>query len=211
MIHSVNQYAPVAAISGDMAWPSTIVRHKTNIVRFWNRIVNMENSRLPKIIYHWDTTCKGNTWSSNLKEILGTIQLQNLIESHLPVSIQHCKEKFKEIQTKEWEDIVAQKPKLRTYFTFKDTFQTDPYTLSFMNRKSRSYLAQYRCGILPLEIETGRWINKPLEERCCKVCKSDAVEDEHHITFCCPYYKKAREALFDAISTDAPEFSALDI
>ncbi len=41
--------------------------------------------------------------------------------------------------------------------------------MSFMNRKHISYLAQHRCEILPLEIETGRWQNKPVEERICKV------------------------------------------
>ncbi len=40
-----------------------------------------------------------------------------------------------------------------------------------------SYLAQYQCGILPLEIETGRWQNKPVEERICKVCESGEVEN----------------------------------
>ncbi len=50
-----------------------------------------------------------------------------------------------------------------------------------MNRKHRSYLAQYWCGILPLEIETGRWQNKPVEEKICKVCESGEVENEFHL------------------------------
>ncbi len=67
---------------------------------------------------------------------------------------------------------IARKPKLHTYVTFNDTYEVEPYALSFMNRKHRSHLAQYLCGILPLEIETGRWKNKPVEERICKVCES---------------------------------------
>ncbi len=29
--------------------------------------------------------------------------------------------------------------------------------MSFMSHRQRSYLAQLRCGILPLHIERGRW------------------------------------------------------
>ncbi len=46
--------------------------------------------------------------------------------------------------------------------------------------QTHTYLAQYLCGILPLEIETGRWQNKPVEERICKVCESGEVENEFH-------------------------------
>ncbi len=35
---------------------------------------------------------------------------------------------------------IARKPKLHTYVTFKDTYEVEPYALSFMNKKHRSYL-----------------------------------------------------------------------
>ncbi len=80
----------------------------------------MNNNRLPKIIFNWDYSSKGNTWSSNIKSIFDDIDCQ--IE-----------------------------------FISKNSYEVEPYALSFMNRKHRSYLAQYRCGILQLSIETGRW------------------------------------------------------
>ncbi len=54
--------------------------------------------------------------------------------------------------------------KLRTYIKFKNVFAVEPYVLSFMSRERRSYLAQLRNGILPLQREVGRWINKAVEE-----------------------------------------------
>ncbi len=56
-----------------------------------------------------------------------------------------------------------------------------------MNRKHRSYLAQYRCGILPLSIEAGRWGSIPFEDKICKMCDSLVVEDEYHFIFHCSY------------------------
>ncbi len=54
--------------------------------------------------------------------------------------------------------------KLRIYVKFKKYFEVEPYILSFMNRKRRSYLAQFRSGILALQIDVGRWPNKNVEE-----------------------------------------------
>ncbi len=61
-----------------------------------------------------------------------------------------------------------------------------------MNKKHRSYLAQYPFGILPLEIETGRWQNKPVQERICKVCENGEVENEFHFIFSCTLYNNIR-------------------
>ncbi len=66
---------------------------------------------------------------------------------------------------------IAWKPKLRWYVTFKGTYEVEHYTLSFMGKKHRSYLAQYWCGILRLEIETGRWQKKQWQKEYVKFVK----------------------------------------
>ncbi len=81
-----------------------------------------------------------------------------------------------ELQCKQWLDEITRKPKLHTYITFKNSYGVEPYALLFMNRKHRSYLAQYHCRILP-----GRWESIPLEDRICKMCDSLVVEDEQHL------------------------------
>ncbi len=65
---------------------------------------------------------------------------------------------------KNWEDNIKIMPKLRTYIKFPKVFEVEPYVLSFMSTQWRSYLAQLRNGILPLQLEEGRWINKAVEE-----------------------------------------------
>ncbi len=47
-------------------------------------------------------------------------------------------------------------PKLRTYIKFKKVVEVEPYVLSFISRQRRSYLAQLRNGILPVQLEVGR-------------------------------------------------------
>ncbi len=79
-------------------------------------------------------------------------------------------------------------PKLRTYIKFKKVFEVEPYVLSFMSRQHRSYLAQLRNGILQLQLEVGRWINKAIEEWLCLICNNGTVEDEEHFLVHCNFY-----------------------
>ncbi len=66
---------------------------------------------------------------------------------------------------------------------FRKVFEVEPYVLSFMSREHRSYLAQLRNDILPLQLELGRWINKAIEEGLCLICNNSTVEDEERFLF----------------------------
>ncbi len=79
-----------------------------------------------------------------------------------------------------------------------------------MNRKQRSYLVKYRSGILPLEVETGRWQNKPVEERKCKVCKSGKVENEFHFIFICTLYTNIRATFLQNICNIIPNIKRIE-
>ncbi len=52
-----------------------------------------------------------------------------------------------------------------------------------MSFNVRSYSAQLRNGILPLQLEVGWWINKAVEERLCLICNNGTVEDEEYFRF----------------------------
>ena len=62
--------------------------------------------------------------------------------------------------------------KLRTYRLMKTKFISEPYLEMPISTKERKALAQVRCGVAPLRLETGRWekrnnIQVPWEERVC--------------------------------------------
>jgi hypothetical protein len=62
------------------------------------------------------------------------------------------------------------KDKLRTYNMFKWNYESEEYVQKNFNRKMRSLIAQFRSGILPLQIEVGRFRNIPVENRVCFSC-----------------------------------------
>ena len=59
-----------------------------------------------------------------------------------------------------------------------------------MSTRNRSLLAQFRLGILPLFIETGRYSNISAENRICKFCTLNIINDEFHFLMQCPFYNE---------------------
>ena len=68
-----------------------------------------------------------------------------------------------------------------------------------MNRKYRSVLCQLRIGILPIEIEVGRWKFLDPDQRLCKCCEMQAIEDESHFIFECPMFNTERNTFVDKL------------
>ena len=79
-----------------------------------------------------------------------------------------------------------------------------------ISKYQRSLFAQFRCGILPLEIETGRFRDLSLSERTCKLCNSCCVEDEIHFLCDCDIYSEERSIMLSKISEDTVTFDAMD-
>lgn len=64
----------------------------------------------------------------------------------------------------------------------------------------RSAMAQFRCGVLPLRIETGRFRGEHATERTCKFCILDEIENEFHFLLKCTLYNNLRSELYKSVN-----------
>ena len=98
---------------------------------------------------------------------------------------------------------------------------TEEYLKLFMTKYQHSLLSQFRAGILPLRIGTGRFhvksdienVNvRPLqvEERTCQMCNSQDIENEFHFLMVCPTYNDNRAKLFNSIKV-SHEFNTMSM
>jgi hypothetical protein len=83
----------------------------------------------------------------------------------------------------DWQDSIKIKPKLRTYIIFKTEFETEHYIKYHMSKRNRSLLAQFRLGILPINIEIGRYSNIPLDRRICNIIYVKQITLKMNIIF----------------------------
>ena len=82
--------------------------------------------------------------------------------------------------------------------------------MKYLSHNKRSLFAQIRTGVLPLRVETGRFMGLPLQERQCVYCQNESVEDEHHFLFLCSAWNEIRSPFLDKCKEVNPEFDNLD-
>ena len=85
---------------------------------------------------------------------------------------------------------------------FKNDFELENYVSLNLTKHERSTIAQLRCGILPLRIETGRYINEPVHDRLCLQCDLREIESETHFLLYCTKYNELRQECFGNVLTD---------
>ena len=105
------------------------------------------------------------------------------------------------LEKERWQAEVLTKPKLRSYINFKTEYgETGEYVQKVRIKPHRSLLARLRGGTAPLQIETGRYIGLPVEERICRSCNTGQVEDEQHFCVECPALEEARAPLLHLLN-----------
>jgi hypothetical protein len=203
----VHKFAPTIAVTGDCGWISCTTRRHIEILRLWNRLININHSRLTYKIFMWDKSLCSKNWSKSVFEIMTMCNIVENFELHLPVSINYVRNSLCEQNRSEWRNELQEVSKLRSYCLFKDSYGCEPYLYKVVDRHHRSILAQFRCGILPLKVETGRYQNIPAELRLCVLCEENVVENEFHFMLQCSKYDNLRNDLYRHALAYFPEFN----
>ena len=193
----VHRFTPILAFTGDMGWITSTHRRWVNMIRLWNRLVSMDTSMLTRIVFEYDHGFTGRNWCSDIKKILEQVNLISSFNTKSPVNLKDVEDRLFSKYKLEWANKIQSVSKLRTYRQNKTVFGTENYLLSTLSKgeKSYSYFAQFRCGILPLRVETGRYIELNANERICTLCTSNEIEDELHLLLKCSLYDDLRQTL----------------
>ena len=219
----VSRYTTNIAVQGDMGWPSVSQKVKIAVFRYWNRLINMSNTRLTKKIFLHEIFLKGKkfkfTWSSQVRKILRDLYGEDVQTEHFMggIDLAEAKTLLSTKDREHWDREVKNFPKLRTYATLKTSFGKEPYVDNFLSKNRRSLIAQIRTGTSFLRVETGRyerqlnddgrWEKLPIEKRVCKICGKNEVEDELHFLLKCQAYTQPRAILRHQIEKKGGTYS----
>lgn len=203
----VHNKVPILAIQGDMGWVTPKYRSYLNMFRYWNYLVSLDANRLTKHIFYWDMKEKSNNWSADMERLFDAVDMTELFEQKRVCDLDLVSRQLYLRMQREWKDSLPSKPKLRTYAKFKDVLETEDYIKCCLPRYQRSLLAQFRAGILPLHIETGRYRGTQVENRLCNMCTNQMVEDEFHFLCHCDFYGDLRETLYDLVRMKCVNFN----
>ena len=92
----------------------------------------------------------------------------------------------------DWNSNIITNHKLSFYSHYKTEFNFEKYLEVLDIRKFRFTYTNFRIGSHDLEIERGRYRKIPRENRICRLCNSNTIEDEYHFLLCCDFYNDIR-------------------
>ena len=190
-------------VRGELAWWRLASRADLTKLRFWARLVNMPKERLTRQVFEQrrlNSSEKQGTWCWKIRQILKSINMEQLWQHEaIPANLQ--KELNSRLQDREmlqWRQEINRKGKLECYQKLKTEWGREEY-LDFTEVWRRKWITMFRGSNSDLLIETGRWINLQREDRKCRFCAQNVVEDEAHALLECKAYTDERRAMFDQI------------
>ena len=174
------------------------------MIRLWNRLITMEDIRITKQAFHMDYDNCCNNWTSELKSIMTKIDVSNCFREKTVINMTEAKSRIIYLYASIWRSDIQRIPKLRTYRTFKTEFTREQYLTLNLRKCERSVMCQFRTGILPLQIETGRYTGVPANQRYCVLCTDSqhCVENELHFLFQCDRDNDLRNGKFKDLFND---------
>ena len=94
---------------------------------------------------------------------------------------------------------------LYLYNKIKHDIVLEEYLIKEKNFKNRQLIAEFRTSDHCLQIETGRYINIPHQQRLCTTC--NILEDEYHFFLNCHLNQQPRNLLINTIENKCPSFT----
>ena len=196
-------------VLGDLGWETMKARRDEMRLRYWAKLIRMQEHRIPKILYRQseirlDLEDPTPTWCRYTKDLLYQVGLGRFWETEdLPAEEEWARlirEQIHAREEQEWIQEMKDHAKLRTYITLKRKLEREKY-LEIRDRYGAPELTKIRGGSNRLRIETGRWTQIPKEERFCEICLNGEVEDETHFMLFCPVYQDLRDNLWREFET----------
>ena len=193
----VNKQCPNMTIFGEAAVLPLLMRAHTAMLKYWDRIRNMEDDTLVKLAYK-ENIQTNSTWCKTIQLLNSTYQLHTRQWTQLEFP-NIVKKKITSHFTEYWKKRIIDpsiEKKLGLYSKVKQNFQREPY-LHLPSFRDRQIISKIMCSSHKLQIERGRHLNIPREDRLCKLCNMNKVEDEEHFMLECPTYNQLRKDTID--------------
>ena len=185
----VNKQCPTLAVLGETAEVPLLLKGYHRMLTYWNRTRDMDDNTLVKKAY-LENVASNSEWCQ-------TIQVLNCSQNLHTGSIPDAK--FPGIAKKNihnnflkyWQQGICNQPKLEIYKLIKQDYTVSKY-LELPEFRDRQRITKFITSTHCLEIEKGRHKKQQREERICRACDQEAIEDEYHFLVTCPVYHEIR-------------------
>jgi hypothetical protein len=201
----VHKKASTIAIMSETGRYPVILNAIKQVIKYQERISSMgSNTLLSEALQTCqEIKCKKTGWVHEFEKLNDLFKVDEYLYSNAQLAKEIMKINYRSNINKD----IMESNKLRTFKLFKNELKYEPYLNIVKNETDRSNLTRFRISAHDLNIERGRYNKKDIINRKCRFCEE--IEDEQHI-FSCPKYENYRNALYEKITCQVPNFDDLD-
>ena len=109
----VHKFTPIPAMMGDMGWVGIEIKQSLCMIRYWNRLLEMDHTRLTKRIFLWDYNLITGTWSNEVLKIFTSIDSESMYTDRITCNVNVIEMKLLEIYETQWRVIIGNIYKLK--------------------------------------------------------------------------------------------------
>ena len=204
-------YAMKKFLSVDIKTPNDLVYKELNrypvtitcaviSVRYWIRILCMNDGRLPKKAYkmllHLDERGK-KTWATNIRLLLSRNGFANVWVSQSVgdehVFLKLLKQRLIDVRMQNLSDHLNTSERFSFYSSISnhDYLSLPKYVLLDINRQLKVIMTKFRFGVSDINVHRLRYKTHSQAQLFCPFCKN-VEENELHFVLCCPMYTEVR-------------------
>lgn len=168
-----------------------IIYRKISMIRYWIKLLRSSDTFIPKKMYEIlkndienNRTYNGLNWALQIKNILDSLGLSNIWihQTGIDIPFNLIKQRMTDTYKQSWYSTINNSKRLEMYARYKHDFELENYLDFITEKKYKIALTQFRLSSHDLAVERGRYENLIRNERICKLCNSNCVENEYH--FC---------------------------
>ena len=119
----VHRFTPIPALEGDLGWLSPRYRRWLNVIRLWNRLVGLDQTRLTYHAFMQDyymAQSNIKNWCCNVWQVLHNLKYEDSFHRRTPWDIEICREQLFSLQQEKWQlDLINKCPGTATQSSLK--------------------------------------------------------------------------------------------
>ena len=200
----VKAKTPNCLVYGELARFPLAINSKLRAVSYWLRLLDMDDTRLPKLAYlrELKENRKTKSWCNDIKDILDHTGFSNVWTQKNPNIIPNffktLKRRLLDIFIQDWQATINSSNRCYYYRQIKEDFCIENYIENITITKFKFAFARIRLGANALKINN--LFIQQIPDTKCPFC--DKEESTLHFLTCCDTYKEIREKYLQKYITD---------
>ena len=157
-------------------------------------------------------TYNGVNWASQVKSLLDELGLTYIWvqQDHINIPCDLIQQRIMDMDKQSWYTNINNSSRLLMYARFKHEFEMEHYLDFITEKKYKIALTKFRLSSHDLAIERGRFEHIERNNRLCRYCNLNMIENEYHFLLVCPLYRDLRKKYFQNYYCHWPTMNKFD-